>query len=342
MMGSNREPIGMQGRDHPRRGGAFTLIELLVVIAIVAMLVAIMAPSLTSAVRQAKAVKCGSNLRRIGEAVANLRTSKPDVKLFAASWQASLLPYLDGNKDIFVCPEFAGDDEEATDVALSELIFFEVDNRRGTIWDVAFEPGRWMAKLNEAQYAQARSEGWLGNGRNRFKPSDWPYVDDGTGIYMLCMEDHGGDDDFKDVITRVIDNYDGTTTLEMICPGNIGHRNTLRWTSDRSVIAEIGPMTTVAIEAIIPTGEIKNSYGMNDFAQHVLTDGSKALVMDYDWIVAKTTHDWAREESAPGVPTFARHMGRMNVLFAGDEVKLLHPEDVNPADAFNQNALWSP
>ena len=340
MNDGNRGAAGQRRRRRP--GGAFTLIELLVVIAIVAMLVAILAPSLTNALRQAKVVKCGANLRRIAEAVVNLRTSKPNIELFAGVWQGMLSPYLDNNKDIFVCPEFAGDDEEATNVALSELIYFRVDNRRGTVWEVPFEPGRWMAKLNDDQYNQARSEGWLGNGRAHFNPADWPYVDDGTGVYWLCMEDHGGDDDFKDTLTRVTDNRNGTTTLEMMCPGNIGHLNTLRWCADDSLIAEIGAMTTVAIEALIPTGEVKNSYGMNDSARDILNDGSKALVMDYDWIVAKTTHDWAQDESSPGVPTFARHMGKLNVLFVGEEVRLMRPEDVNPADAFNQSALWNP
>ena len=95
-------------------------------------------------------------------------------------------------------------------------------------------------------------------------------------------------------------------------------------------------------QALIPTGEVKNSYGMYDSARDILNDGSKALVMDYDWIIAKTTHDWAQDESSPGVPTFARHMGKLNVLFVGEEVRLMRPEDVNPADAFNQSALWNP
>lgn len=70
----------MRSKQMKRRNGvreAFTLIELMVVIAIIALLVAILLPSLQSARKHAKTVACSSNMHHVGLAVANyLFTSK--------------------------------------------------------------------------------------------------------------------------------------------------------------------------------------------------------------------------------------------------------------------------
>lgn len=97
-----------------RQFGAFTLIELLVVIAIIAMLAALLLPSLQRARGRAKAAQCISNLRQIALAglaynqdynewiVPNYRyTSYTDLSGF---WPVTLGRYMSGSVGVYACP----------------------------------------------------------------------------------------------------------------------------------------------------------------------------------------------------------------------------------------------
>jgi len=74
-------PTERNGRRHRpvRSGKGFTLIEVLVVVAIIALLVAILLPSLKRAREQARIVQCAARLRVIGQALVFYLQANDDV-----------------------------------------------------------------------------------------------------------------------------------------------------------------------------------------------------------------------------------------------------------------------
>ena len=114
-------------------------------------------------------------------------------------------------------------------IDITEFVEFKIGTPSGTYF-TALEEGRWMLKLSETQYNAAIAQNLLNdtaNADNIRTKFNCNYSPDGNpNRYWLCMEDHGPDEDYKDVMTRVTDNRDGTVTLECIS-GFTYHNNTI-------------------------------------------------------------------------------------------------------------------
>lgn len=122
-----------------RNNKGFTLVELLVVIAIIAVLMAILLPSLNKAKDQAKGVTCRNNLRQIGLAAmlyaedydnyvprsAGRRQISPGK--YYEGWILYFLPYIGGKSnqtkdyreiDVYDCPKYP-DKEQTVDYVIN-------------------------------------------------------------------------------------------------------------------------------------------------------------------------------------------------------------------------------
>jgi len=143
-----------------RKLSGFTLIELLVVVAIIAVLVAILLPSLAAAREQARSVICGSHLKQIGW-VWLLYVAENDGRFCNQPWLwwHPLLNSASGlaGEDLLPCP------------SMYRYGFFD-----------SYEPG-WYAKYYPGDYRG----GWRIGYPSSYSP---PWLDGGYGYNMVLAQ----------------------------------------------------------------------------------------------------------------------------------------------------------
>ncbi|MFO8013142.1 MAG: hypothetical protein R6X20_07535, partial [Phycisphaerae bacterium] len=375
-----------------------------------------------NAIRLSERTECVSNLHYLYQALKmrqsdSLTSQRPPMKVSHWATQWGVLPYVDFEQDILLCPaqgstetrvndeefnqrwdlgqlaDWDGIDDGAEEVLkddpyesvdISELVAVRSKFRSGACY-TKFEPGPWCIKLSPAQYQKAVGRGLFTERADnvRSQLSSDQYQSDGGPDTWYCFEDWQdagrSDRDFKDVMVKVHDNGDGTFNLSLNA-GTTGGKNAIVSLPEHEHLADVparasniqlnvGEVEEEKEQAVGGFESVANPYGgtkigseatltfMTNYglnAQSAITkensryladEPGRVLLMDYYKPLALASDVWNGTDLDPnqdGVPVFARHNHRVNVLFTDGAVKTLHPDEINPAVPALQLQYWGP
>ncbi len=342
---------------------AFTLAELIFVAAIIALLVAIIMPSLTGAVATQRRVECALHLEKIGQACATRSATRNMGGLFGGQvaptgWQYALRSFVSNDKGVFICPE---DGNPAPDPGGGlKGVCIECYSGGSFLWDVYLDQAdsdQWIWKMSGTQFKEFMKVS--GEGRTTTYKGVYTntgYVEDEDPYTMyFTFEDTapwgGGDQDFYDVVLEARYTESEIHFAVMVRASGMSFSLCKKDPGRKVLIAN----PRVGDTSSVPFYGGKSSYGMNSMSGEILPPKRKLLVMDYERSVAVgSTYDegtgraehlsyWdPKPQDLRAPPTFARHFGKSNVLFADGSVQLMSPEAINPNDPENTRKYWDP
>jgi prepilin-type N-terminal cleavage/methylation domain-containing protein len=295
-----------------RRG--FTLVELLVVIGIIALLIAILLPSLTKARMQANAVKCASNLRQFATGAKMWQAEHNKQKFQMGAYYGNLAS-LKINGGVWTCPQGEMDGQYFNVVA---AILHGHDGSGAIVYDIALAPGPNCITVRPG----AGTPSGYGNNDPSAATLDHYqcWIDDRPG---------SGDGDFNDIGFDVIINGDGTATISCISKSAGDTFDVLDAETGATIIANAG----VGASGTQKVAGGRASYAVNGLSEYnkLSVKPDRIIALDYYSGVAKPGSDreadWKR--ATDGTPRFARHNKRLNVLFSDQSVRSLHWTEVD-------------
>jgi prepilin-type N-terminal cleavage/methylation domain-containing protein/prepilin-type processing-associated H-X9-DG protein len=269
-----------------------------------------------------------------------------------------------------------GDDWPQSYAQISDLADFRTI-KPTTVYYVPLQEGRYCLKLSDEQFSALVADNFFNDTANAdyintkrdvvYKPGADRHV------YWLCIEGVGGDDDFKEAMIHVTEQKDGSFSLDIRC-GAHGSTNSLVSKPEGVQLIALPANSSGLHLTLKPTDEsdsagtsgggsspspygknqeddpiantvVSTSYAMNVYYPQMVRKGAKILLMDYSKYLAYVNDYWNDENMDPqqtGIPIFARHSGRMNVLYADGSVVAEDPKDIDPAVPAHEMALWIP
>ena len=233
------------------------------------------------------------------------------------------------------------------------------------------EPGPFCAKLSTTQFNEVN----IREGESVLDSLP-EYMPDGNyNEYWFCIEDcqqPRWDDDYNDVMIKVTDNEDGTFELTMQKNARYKHELISKQGDDIRIdipedwiqvsIGEVQEVNEGAVggyestlkpyesSVTSETATFVTNYGLNAQStirkadpRYLSDEPGRILLLDYYKPLAEAADGLDPKWPSPGAtPTFARHRGRINVLFTDGAVKAMKPEEINPQVPENQYRYWGP
>jgi prepilin-type N-terminal cleavage/methylation domain-containing protein/prepilin-type processing-associated H-X9-DG protein len=312
----------------------FTLAELMVVIAIVALLVAMLMPSLSSVYAVARQSLCANNLRNIRTAVATLAARDKIARtgaLGVEGWRGQLSAYDANSLEVMICPEgyTLSADWQRDDV----LGKYALKTLSGStfLYNMPLIPGPACRKEN------------ITNGGRKYNLS---FEDQRTSTGAPT-----GDFSFANpILTIELIGHDAKVT---VAGGGGGYNWHLVDTDDKVYLNDVmkaaGAMQgdSVLLKEAVPLGG-KFSYGMNSIVNDISPTESRILALDYPEEIARIAgadevHDnWMTWVGTDGIYKFARHKGRCNVAMVDGSVVPMYPKDIDPTVPELLKKYWKP
>ncbi len=234
---------------------AFTLIEVLVVVAIIALLTAVLLPSLSRARDASRAVVCGAHLKHGAESafmwIQHLQGRRMPTN---SGWAVGALRMAQGQTGIFTCP---------SDPRPTPIPAILVD---------MFDGGSPMTN----PYGTASPDGPF----NRINP---PPPDGGAGSFNIQDEIRGcypgGDNDPVDVeFSYIVANKGATTTEVTLTQVSAGTNFAVRDYKGRTLIANVKSPD----QRTFVTPVMRGSYGLNVSAGCRAIKGNPILLAEYN------------------------------------------------------------